>query len=231
MASQIDFVLAAGIFILFIAAIVIFLLNYMNNYFNITLVADFRTVAYDAFYSIFSAPGIPSNWESTSSAPVVLGLTTNLYELPFVVNETNGTARNNVPINATFNFDPVCQNKTWNTTVRIYDANNNQVPATLFNQTYCTSQYLKTADVVFNVTLSANGNSTFYMFYSSQKKILPNFTSYSYPNITNYTVIVYPESTLQTISVDKLLALRNLSYDQLVQTLSTKYNFYIEVGK
>jgi hypothetical protein len=231
MASQIDFAVAAGIFIVFIATILILLLNYLNTYFNAGLTSDLRTVAYDIFYSIFSAPGVPSNWENSSSPPFALGLTTNLYEIPFIVNENNGTARNNVPINATFNFDSACQNKAWNTTVRIYDANNNQVPATLFNQTYCVSQYLKTADVVFTVTLSANGKANFFMFYSPQQKILPNFTSYSYPNAKNYTVLLYPEITLQTVSIDKLLALRKLSYGQVVQTLSTNYKFYIEVGK
>jgi len=231
MASQIDFVVAAGIFVLFIATIIILLLNYLSGYFNITSISDLRTVAYDAFYNIFSAPGIPSNWENSSGVPVKLGLTTNLYELPFAVNETNGTTRTNHLINVTFSFDSSCQSKAWNTTVRIYDISNNPVPATLFNQTYCTSRYLKTADIVFMINLSANSQARFLMYYSAQQKILPSFASYSYPTTANYTVTVYPEITLETVSVDKLLALRNLSYDELVQTLSQNDNFYIEVGK
>jgi len=231
MASQIDFVIGAGLFILFTATIIILLLNYLNNYFSTSSIIDLRTLAYDAFYSIFSAPGIPSNWENSSYAPVKLGLTTNLYQVPFMVTETNGTARNNILINATFNFDSACQNKAWNTTVRIYDNSNNPVPLTLFNQTYCSGQYLRTADAVFNVTLSPNSQSRFLMYYSPQQKILPNFASYSYPSTTNYTVTIYPEITLQTISVDKLLALRNLNYEQVVQSLSGSSKFYIEVGK
>jgi hypothetical protein len=231
MASQIDFIIAVGIFILFTATIIVFLLNYISTYFSISSIADLRTVSYDTFNGIFSAPGIPSNWESSSSAPVSLGLITNLYEVPFVINETNGTARNNQTTNVSFSFDPNCQNKAWNTTVRIYDIYDNQLPAVLFNQTYCSGQYLKTADVIFNVSLPANGNATFFVFYSAQQQILPSSSSYSYPNVTNYTVIRYPEITLQTVSVDKLLALRKLDYNQIVQIISTNNKFYMEVGK
>jgi hypothetical protein len=232
MASQIDFVIAAGLFILFTVTIITLLMNYLNNYFSTSSVVDLTTLAYDAFYNIFSAPGIPSNWETSSSAPVKLGLTTNLYQLPFIINETNGTARNNYAVNATFNFDLTCQNKAWNTTVRIYDSNNNPVPLRLFNQTYCgVSQYLNTADAVFNVNLTANSQAKFFMYYSSQQKILPNFGSYSYPNAKNYTVTIYPEITIQSLSVDKLLALRNLSYNQVAQSLSGSSKFYIEVGR
>jgi len=231
MASQIDFVIAAGLFIIFTATIITILLNYLTNYFNITSIADLRTVAYDTFYSIFSNAGIPANWENTSYVPLRLGLITNLYEVPFVVNETNGTVRNSWTINTSFAFDTACQNKAWNTTVRIYDSDGVVVPLNIFNSSFCTSQYLKTADVVFNVTLAAYKSQNFFIYYSSQQKILPDSASYTYPNVTKYTVTKYPEITMQAVSVDKLLALRNLSYDQVEQTLSTNFNYYFEVGK
>jgi len=231
MASQIDFAIATGLFIVFIAAIVIILLNYLTNYFNITNIADLRTVAYDTFYAVFSTSGIPSNWENTSYTPVKLGLVTNLYEVPFIVNETNGTGRTNYTINATFNFDSGCLNKAWNTTVRVYDASGNIVPSVLYNSTFCVSQYLKKADVVFNITIDANSSQKFYLFYSPQQKILANSASYSYPAALNYSIIPYAELTDKVVSVDKLLALRNLSYDQVAQVLSTNFRFYFEVGK
>lgn len=106
MPSQIDFAIAAGLFIVFTAAIIMILLNYLSNYFNITTVSDLRTVAYDTFYAVFSGMGIPSNWETTSYAPVKLGLVANLYEIPFFINETNGTARTNETVNATFFLGP-----------------------------------------------------------------------------------------------------------------------------
>jgi len=231
MPSQIDFAIAAGLFIVFTVSIVIILLNYLTNYYNISSISDLRTVAYDTFYAVFSGPGLPTNWENTTYPPVKLGLITNLYEMPFIVNETNGTARTNYPINVTFNFDPGCLNKAWNTTVRIYDSDGNIVPMNILNSTFCASQYLKRADLVFNITISANSQQKFYTFYSSQQKILPNSSSYVLPTAFNYTVIFYPEITLKTISVDKLLSLRNLSYDQIEQTLSTDFRFYFEVGK
>lgn len=231
MASNIDFVVAAGIFILFTAALISLLLNYMVNYFNIGTVPDLRTVAYDTFYSLFSNTGIPSNWENNSLPPAKLGLITNLYEVPFVVNDTSGTARANSTINVTINFDAACQNKAWNNTIKIYDANNNQVPFNLYNTSFCVSQYLKKADIVFNVTVAANANAKFFLFYSAQQHIFENLTAYAFPSASGYSVTTYPEMTLQAVSVDKLLALKNLSYDQISQLLSPDYKYYIEVGK
>jgi hypothetical protein len=231
MASQIDFVVAAGILIVFVASLVLLITNYVINYFSIGNVANLQTVAYDTFYAIFSGPGIPSNWENSSSIPVELGLTTNLYEVPFIVNETNGTTRTNYTLNVTFKIDPNCQNKSWNTTLRIYDSNGNSIPLNIYNTTFCVSQYVNKTDLVFNVSLQANSAQKFFLFYSAQQTILPNSSSYSYPTATNYTVFSYPEMTLQTVSVGKLLALRNLSYNQLSQIISPNYRYYIEVGK
>lgn len=232
MASQIDFAVAAGLFIVFTATIIIIVLNYLINYFNIANVADLRTSAYDFFNSVFSGPGIPANWENSSYLPVQIGLVTNLYEAPIVVNETNGTTRTDLTINVTYNFDSNCLNKAWNTTVRLYDSNNNLVPLSLYNKTYCaSSQYLNKSDLVFNVSLSPSSSKTFFLFYSAQQKILPNYASYSFPNSKNYTAMAYPEMTMKIVSVDKLLALKNLTYDQLAQILSTKFRFYFEVGQ
>lgn len=160
-----------------------------------------------------------------------LGLSTNLYEVPFIVNETNGTARTNYTINVTFNFDSGCSNKAWNTTARIYDTSNSPVPVNITNITYCVSGYMKNADLVFNITVGANSSAELFLFYSSGQKILPNYVAYAYPTALNYTIKKYPEMTLQSVSVDKLLSLRNLSYDQVAQTLSNNYKFYFEVGK
>lgn len=63
MPSEIDFAIATGLFIVFIVTIILILLNYLTNYFNISNIADFRTVAYDLFYAVSSGPGIPSNWK------------------------------------------------------------------------------------------------------------------------------------------------------------------------
>lgn len=231
MASQIDFVIAAGIFITFTAALVIILLNYLINYFNISSISDLRTVAYDTFYAVFSSGGIPFNWENSSFAPAKLGLVTNLYEVPFVINETSGATRTNFTINITYSFDPGCQNKAWNSTIRVYDYSGNLIPANLYNTTFCAGQYVKKSDVVFNLTLVANSMADFNLFYSSQQKIIPNPLAYPYPSVQNYNVSFYPEMTLKTVSVDKLLALRNLSYDQIAQILSPNYKYYFEVGK
>lgn len=231
MASQIDFVIATGIFILFTATLVYLMLNYLTNYFNISTIADLRTIAYDTFYAIFSGPGIPSNWENNSYPPVKIGLITNLYEVPFVVNDTGGTTRTNLTIAVTFNFDSACQNKAWNNTIRIYDSSDNLVPLNLYNTTFCASQYVQKADAVFNLTLQANSQAKFYLYYSPQRTILPNSAGFGYTNTTNYTVTVYPELTLQAVSVDKLLALRNLTYGQISQIISPNFKYYLEVGK
>lgn len=231
MASQIDFAIAAGLFLTFLAVLMFYLINYLSSYFNLSIISDLRTVAFSFFNTLFGSKGLPANWESYNYTPVKVGLVTDLYRVPLIINETNGTARTNYTINVSMVFDASCLNKTWNTTVRVYDENNTEIPSRLFNQNFCSDYFVKQADVVFNLTIAASASKKYFVYFSPQKFILPSNYSFTFPTALNYTVTIYPEEKLTTVSVDKLKALRNMSYEEVVRTLGVEYKFYVEVGK
>jgi len=231
MASQIDFAVAVGLFLISIAVLIFFLVSYVSNYFNFTAISELRSISFSFFNTLFGSKGVPEKWESYEYTPVKVGLITDLYRLPIVINETNGTARINYTINVSIDFDPSCLNKTWNSTVRVYDENGTEIPSQLFNQAFCSEYFVKKADVVFNLTINPYESKKYFVYYSPQKHILPSNYSFTFPTAENYTVVIYPEEKLASISVDKLKGLRNLSYEEVVQTLGSKYNFYVEVSE
>jgi hypothetical protein len=231
MSSNIDFAVATGFFLIFFAFLIVYLLNYLNTYFNLSSISDQRTVAFSLFNTLFGSKGVPKDWESRTYTPVKIGLATDLYKAPLTITETNGTARTNYTINVSMTFDSGCRNKTWNTTVRIYDENNTEIPNQLFNQVICKSNFIKSADIVFNLTIDASASKNYFVYYSPQKSTVPSAYTFAFPNPLNYTAVVGPEEKMTAVSVDKMIALRNLSYDQIGRVLSQDYQFYVEVSK
>jgi len=232
MASQIDFVIAAGLFLVFLGVIISFLLNFLSNYFNISLLSELRVLANNLYNTLFGSKGIPANWWNSTNLPVKIGLVNDLYRRPIRVVETSGSLRNNITINVTVLFDETCDNKAWETTIRLFDFNGTQINMKLYNQTYCIASFIKQANVLFNVTLQPSSTNFFYLYYSPENSIAPSNSSLEFNSTTpNIIKTVYPEEKLQTISIDRLKALRNLTYDQVVQILGgSNRNFRIEVS-
>lgn len=231
MASEIDLVISVGLFILFIALLFIFLVNYLTSYRSLTSTSELRSVAYNIYNNLFSSKGLPSDWENRTYTPIKIGLVSDLYKIPVYVNETNGTNRGTITINVSISFDSNCESKAWNATVRVYNESNEEEPSKLFNQTYCSDRYLNKSDVVFNTSLTANQTKIFYIYYSPDQDIAESNYSITFPNVTNITVQVYPEEQLTALSVAKLKALRNKSYDEVITTIGTEYKFNVEISK
>ena len=229
--SQVDFTIAVALFLTFFAALMVYLVNYMNNYFNLNVLSDMGTTAFSFFNTLFGGKGVPADWESRSYTPVKIGLITDLYRVPLEITETNGTARTDYTINVTMNFDSGCLNKSWNTTVRVYDEDNAEVGSKLFNQVLCTDYFVNQADLVFNVTIDASGSKKYFVYFSPQKLILPPSYTFTFPSPLNYTAAIYPEEKISIVSVDKLKALRNLSTGEVYRTLGGEYKFYVEVSE
>jgi hypothetical protein len=229
MAIPIDFAVAVGLFLVFIAILFVYLVNYTTSYIDLTSTSELRTVVYDIFTSLFIGKGIPENWEEYNFTPVKVGLALDLYKVPILVTETNGTDRGYIILNVTIDFDANCENKTWNNTVRLYSSG--EVPMQLQNQIFCSDQYLKKADVVFNASFSANENKTFFLFYSPDKGVAAPEYSFSFPSVSNFTFVIFPEEKLSTISITKLKGLRNLTYEEVLKTLGTEYKFNLEISE
>lgn len=230
MASQVDFSIAVGLFFTFIAMLMLYLVNYISSYTGVASTSELRTVAYNVYKVLFSGAGIPSDWERRGYAPVKVGLVTDLYRLPIKLAEINATARNNITINISVSFDNGCTNKSWNNSIRVYDPNNVQLPVQLYNQSFCSDQYLNSSDLVINLSLAANQIKYVFVYFSPEQSIQPANYGLEYPvNLTNITTKQLPEEKLISISPGKLNALKSLNYDQVLKTVGTDYKFRIEI--
>jgi hypothetical protein len=231
MASNIDFAVAVGLFLTFIALLFVYMTSFLSTYYGLKTTSELRTLAYDIFNTMLGGKGVPSNWENRNHVPVRVGLITDLYRIPVNITETSGMDRGTITVNVSINFDAYCYNKTWNSTVRVYNSSYSPIAFQLYNQTFCPQDYLKTADVVFNVSLNANENKLFFLYFSPQKNITAAAYSLEFPETTDYTAKVYPDEKFNIVSVDKLRSLRDLNYDEVVMTLGTDYKFRIEVSE
>ncbi len=229
MVSTIDLAISIGMFIIFVVLILISSVNYFTNYRTQAALSEYRGEAYSIYSLLFSTKGVPSNWEDLNVTPVLPGLMTDLYRIPFGVHENNNTPRQNTTIGMNITFDSACTGKAWNNTVILYNTSNSTMAFGLQNQNFCSPQFLKSATIVFNDTFAPGETRYYYLYYSADKNT--TVTSYGFPSAyaTNMTAIVYPEDKLKAISIAKLLAMRRLDYSTLQSTLGD-YAFYIQVG-
>jgi len=229
--SHIDFAIATGLFLVFIGMLFGYVVSYLVDYRSMAETSELRGVASDLFNAFFTGKGVPGSWEEQGLTPVKIGLMDKLYLIVINVSETNGSYRNNIEINGTIDFDSSCERKVLNTTARLYNSSNSQIPFQLYNQTFCDGSYLKRSDIVFNLSLEPYESELFFLYFSSQKSVeAPNY-SLDFPvNETNYSFQTFPIQELQAISVDKLKALRNLSYEEVLQTIPKGYEFRVEIS-
>lgn len=229
--SQIDIAIAVGIFLVFIAILFSYMSNYFFNYRNIATTSELTGVASDIFNAFFTGRGVPENWDEQNFTPVKVGLMTTLYRVAINVTETSGTARNNITINGTVNFDSGCSRNVFNNTVRLYDSSNSQVAFQLYDQIFCSNEYIMRGNLVFNLSLSASQTKIFYVYFSPQRNVTASNYSFAFPATGNYIFQAYPAEELQAISIDKLYALQKLNYTDVAQTLTKGYKFNLEISR
>jgi hypothetical protein len=229
--SYIDFAIASSIFLIFIVLLFNQVLSYISNYKNVVETAELKEGASIIFSSLFGDKGLPSNWEEENYSPIKIGLIDDFYLVIINVTDSSGSSRENITINGSIDFDSDCSKNIWNNTVRLYNSENLEVPFKLYNQSFCEGLSLKKSDIVFNVTLSSNESKIFFLYFSSEKNVIPPSYFLDFPeNAENYTFQVSPVQEFQAISVDKLIRLRNLSYEEIAQTIPKGYNFRVEIS-
>jgi hypothetical protein len=232
MPFQIDLAIAVGIFLIFLALFISFILSYHQSTGTLVLSSELRTAASNIFQALFSSPGVPSNWEEVAAMPIKLGLVQDLHRITVLVKDLDSMPLSNSTINFTIEFDFSCAKKAWETTIRIYNASMVEHPYTLYNTTYCSSKFINKTDIVMNISQPANYWQTFYIYFSSDKGI--NATSYSriqYPTATdaNLSITVFPPETFRALSFSKLKKLRTLDFERVVERLGINFEFRIEV--
>jgi len=227
MGWQLDFAVAVGIFLIFFSSLISFLSSYRLS--SISSLSSLKQIKIsEVFSNLFTGKGVPSDWEEYNRTPVKIGLETELYRIPIIVKETNGNARDAV-INISLEFDPTCLKRSWNNTVRVYE-NETEIPFQLYNQNFCSEQYLRNATLLFNSSFKAYEEKVFWVYFSDDRGILP--ANYSLPpsQTQNFTVKVLPAEKIYVLSVEKLEALKNLDYEEVKQILGD-YEFYLEVSE
>jgi hypothetical protein len=176
--NYIDFAIASSIFIIFFGVALMFSTNYFSNLSSLTKTSEFRSISENFFKIFFESKGTPENWDDYSNTPVKIGLAEDLYKIPILLKETSGYNRTNEFISRHIVFDENCENKTWNDTIRIFDENYNEFVYKLSDETFCSSQYLKEANITWEVNVSANQTKKFLIYYSSENNVNhPTFMS------------------------------------------------------
>jgi hypothetical protein len=168
---SIDLPVALGIFLIFLVLTVVFALNYFSKIPGLSKNTELRSKAVDLYNTLFKSRGIPENWEDSNSIPASPGMMITLRKVPVTVKETAGSDRINEPVVVNITFDEDCVNTAWNNTVRIYDSDLNEVAFNLTDQSFCSSQFLKTANISFNVNILANQNKKYDIYFSDDDSI------------------------------------------------------------
>jgi hypothetical protein len=173
---NIEMTVAISIFIGFVAVMIAFAINYFSQAPFWGEIARYREKAI-SFIETISSKGWPEKWEEQNITPAQLGLSIDLYSVKVSVKEKSGYSRINEPVSVFVEFDPYCENKSWNNTVRVYDESFNEIPSFISYENFCSSQYLKEALITFFVNISANQEKNFQIFYSNDNTIIaPNYT-------------------------------------------------------
>ena len=225
MSWQVDFVIATGIFLIFFSALISYLTSFRLSSVSHLSILEKEEKSF-IISALFSGKGVPANWEKEGKV-VKIGLQTELFRIPLIVKEENGTSRF-ATINISVEFHPSCINRAWYSTVRVYE-NGIEIPFQLYNQNFCSEQYLKNSTLLFSSYFNAYEEKYFLIFFSDDRGILPSNYSLQPSETQNFSITFLPEQKLSSISVSKLEALRNLSYETVLQILGD-YNFYFKVG-
>jgi len=152
----------------------------------------------------FETFGSPSDWSANYWESI--GLAMPLYKLTLVVKEQAGIARSLEPVDIHVVFDPSCEQRALNSTVRLF-SKGVETPFSLYNISYCSPSYLKEANIVFLANVSANETAVYYLYFSNDSAILPpsytsdlSYSSYLQNskvklNLTGEVSDVYSDST------------------------------------
>ncbi|MBI2084034.1 MAG: LamG domain-containing protein [Candidatus Aenigmarchaeota archaeon] len=153
---DVSFLVAVSIFLLFISLILVSAINYFTRVPESATILEIRDKVKNLFNVFFGSGGI-----ATSER-----LTTQLYRVPLLLDDTNGTARTNEVVALGVEHDFDCDKKTaWNSTVRVYDQQFNELPSKISYQEFCSSQWLNTSIVTFLVNTSANEKKRVYVYW------------------------------------------------------------------
>ena len=165
---DVTFLVSVSLFLLLISLVLVSAINYFTRTPESATLIEIRSKTKDLFDLFFGSGGIVTNER----------VTTDLYRIPILLDERNGTDRTNEAVAVSIEFDDECDKiASWNNTVRVYDQQLNELPSRISYQQFCTSQWLNTSFVTFFVNMSANQKRRVYVYsINNSNTTAPNHT-------------------------------------------------------
>jgi len=241
--NYVDFAIATSLFLFFFAAVIMFVTNYFSGYSSLTKTSELRPVTESVFSVLFKSKGVPENWDANYSiTPVKVGLMEDLYMVPIIVKEDMGSNRINEPVTTGIAFDENCQNKSWNTTLRLYDEDDNEVNIEISDIVNCSNiRFLNESSITWEVNSSANQIKKYYLYYSPDENVTdPGYTPLAYntsswipsdrdswtETTTNWTRYEGSSGTVTNDTVNKIRGTRsvNITGNFSATALGLRYN-------
>lgn len=156
---NIDLAISLSIFLIFVSIAILFSVNYFSQLPIWRSLGELREIAMEVKEKLFSEEGVM----------------VEIYRIRVLVEEDFGSARENEPIEVELILDDECLNKSLNNSIRVQDENLDEVPFKFLEQIYCSGNYLKSADISFNVNISAYGREIFQIFYHDMNVTTPSY--------------------------------------------------------
>lgn len=216
MASQIDYLIAASIFIVVFAFIVNFVTDYYSGVRTAVQISSMKSQA----LSLLSIADF--EFEPNSSQPEIIGLHTDAYRVLILVNNTQTYLINQSQSAVDQANEPVSFNLStmgfpginYNSTV-IYDASNNSLVS-----------YQRNSDnITFSTNINANQHKFFLVYFDDDS----NFTGTS-SAITGTNTLrekIYPAEKISLIQWKKINILQSLNYGTVKNSTGSEYDFNI----
>ncbi|MEM4461104.1 MAG: LamG domain-containing protein [Nanopusillaceae archaeon] len=179
---NVDLYVSISLFIVFILWIVYYLSNLGIREILWEKSLEVRRFAIEFTKEIISY-GEPENWDKERIIPYKLGLLSSYHSIPLLISETSGNNRINEPVYVYLVFDEKCLNLVWNETIRIYDENFKEVPYKFIRQEFCSSGYLRSAIIFFEVNISKNSSKIYQVLFS-------NISSIKFKDYGNFSSLV-----------------------------------------
>ncbi len=170
-AFEVDYAIAIATIIFVIAITVAYVSNYFTPSVSASRSAGLKAVLDSTREAVFDSYGFPANWEEFNRTPLRAGLKIDLVKIPVNIKETYLKTRVNEPIDAHVFFDNDCKLTAWNDTIRVYDSLLNESAVQIYNETFCSPQFLREGNVVFLANQSASGEKIFFAYGSNKTSV------------------------------------------------------------
>lgn len=216
MVSVIEFSISAALFLALLVVLIIYTSIYISHHYKQITLEKMRAEARDFSENFLLSKNSEVSFLST------------FYKRKILVKEINNESFDGY-VSIKIVFDENCEKKAFNNSIRVFDENFYDVNFSLQNVSYCDSFFVKSANLIFYVSLKPLQERFYYITYSPDTfiKSKENYFSLTPTNILKITI--FPEEKSESISVSKILEVRkNLTIEKL-RELTGVYNVYVEI--